>query len=130
MLGHRFIPFNPNEQAGTKFEQLLDIFMQLLNYTSGDAAEALQWMNELDQKFKLTNDDYGMGDFIDDLKQNNYLKENDADGSFSITGKSEQASRKKSREEIFGKLKKSKQGNHQTFKQGQGDELNPDTRPF
>ncbi len=130
MLGHRFISFNPNEQAGTKFEQLLDIFMQLLNYTSGDAAEALNWMNELDQKFKLTNDDYGMGDFIEDLKQNNYLKENDADGSFSITGKSEQTIRKKSLEEIFGKLKKSKQGNHQTSKQGRGDELNADTRPF
>jgi Ca-activated chloride channel homolog len=33
-------------------------------------------------------------------------------------------------EEIFGKLKKSKQGNHQTFKQGRGDEMNSDTRPF
>jgi uncharacterized protein with von Willebrand factor type A (vWA) domain len=33
-------------------------------------------------------------------------------------------------EEIFGKLKKTKQGNHQTFKHGQGDEVSPDTRSF
>ena len=52
------------------------------------------------------------------------------DGSFKITGKSEQTIRKKSLEEIFGKLKKTQQGNHQTFKPGQGDEQNSDTRPF
>jgi Ca-activated chloride channel family protein len=130
MIGHRFVQFNPNEEGKTKFEQMLDIFMQLLSYTNGDASEALSWMNELDKQYKFTNNQYGMGDFIEDLKQNGYMKENEADGSFKITGKSEQTIRKKSLEEIFGKLKKSRQGNHQTFKPGQGDEVNPDTRPF
>jgi Ca-activated chloride channel family protein len=130
MIGHRFIHFDPNENNKSKFEQLLDLFMQLLTYTNGDAGEALEWLNELDNKYKLTNDEYGMGDFIDELKENGYLQENPIDGKFSITGKSEQTIRKKSLEEIFGKLKKTKQGNHQTFKPGQGDELNPDTRPF
>ncbi len=50
----------------------------------------------------------------EDLKENGYLKENPQDGSFKITGKSEQTIRKKSLEEIFGKLKKAKQGSHQT----------------
>ena len=130
MIGHRFTNFDPNENGKSRFEQLLDLFMQLLTYTNGDAGEALQWLNELDLKYQLTNDAYGMGDFIDDLKQNGYMQENSLDDSFTITGKSEQAIRKKSLEEIFGKLKKTKQGNHQTFKPGQGDELNPDTRPF
>ena len=130
MIGNRFIKFNPNENAKSRFEQLLDIFMQLLGYTNGDATEALSWMNELDKQYKLTNDEYGMGDFIQDLKDNGYLKENPVDGSVSITGKSEQSIRKRSLEEIFGKLKKTKQGNHQTFKHGQGDEISPDTRPF
>ena len=130
MLGHRFIQFNPNENAKSKFEQLLDIFMQLLTYTNGDAAEALRWMNELDKQYQLTNDEYGMGDFIDDLKQNSYLQENPANGEIKITSKSEQSIRKRSLEEIFGKIKKSKQGNHQTFKPGGGDEINPETRPF
>ncbi|HYH15149.1 MAG TPA: VWA domain-containing protein, partial [Flavisolibacter sp.] len=33
-------------------------------------------------------------------------------------------------EEIFGKLKKTKTGDHQTKKPGLGDEVSPDTRPF
>lgn len=130
MIGNRFIKFNPNENNKSKFEQMLDIFMQLLTYTNGDASEALSWMNELDKKYQFTNNEYGMGDFIQDLKDNGYLNENPVDGSMNITGKSEQTIRKKSLEEIFGKLKKTKQGNHQTFKHGQGDEVSPDTRSF
>lgn len=130
MIGSRFIKFNPNENSKSKFEQMLDIFMQLLTYTNGDAGEALSWMNELDKKYQFTTDDYGMGDFIQDLKDNGYLNENPVDGSMNITDKSEQTIRKKSLEEIFGKLKKTKQGNHQTFKHGQGDEVSPDTRNF
>lgn len=130
MIGHHFFSFNPDNTGKTKFEQLLDIFMQLLTYTSGDASESLSWMNELDKQYHFTDKDYGMGDFIEDLKQNGYLKEDPANGDFSITGKSEQTIRKKSLEEIFGKLKKAGKGSHQTFKPGQGDEVNSDTRPF
>ncbi|MFY8024034.1 MAG: vWA domain-containing protein [Sediminibacterium sp.] len=130
MIGHQFFSFNPDNTGKTKFEQLLDIFMQLLTYTSGDASESLSWMNELDKQYHFTDKDYGMGDFIEDLKQNGYLKEDPANGDFSITGKSEQTIRKKSLEEIFGKLKKAGKGSHQTFKPGQGDEVNSDTRPF
>jgi len=130
MIGHQFFSFNPDNAGKSKFEQLLDIFMQLLTYSSGDAAESLSWMNELDKQYHFTDKDYGMGDFIEDLKQNGYLKEDPANGDFSITGKSEQTIRKKSLEEIFGKLKKAGKGSHQTFKPGQGDEVNSDTRPF
>ncbi len=130
MIGNRFIQFNPNENAKSKFEQMLDIFMQLLTYTNGDASEALSWMSELDKKYQFTTSEYGMGDFIQDLKDNGYLQENPVDGAMNITGKSEQTIRKKSLEEIFGKLKKTKTGNHQTTKYGQGDEVSPDTRSF
>jgi len=130
MLGHRFVQYDPNAQGKTRFEQMLDLFMQLLTYTNGDVAEALQWMNELDKKYQLTDDEYGMGDFIDDLKNNGYIKDDPKTGAIEITGKSEQTIRKRSLEEIFGKLKKTKTGNHNTFKPGQGDELNPETRPF
>jgi len=124
------VQYDPNAQGKTRFEQMLDLFMQLLTYTNGDVAEALQWMNELDKKYQLTDDEYGMGDFIDDLKQNGYIKEDQQTGTIEITGKSEQTIRKRSLEEIFGKLKKTRQGNHNTFKPGQGDEQNPETRPF
>src|SRR3954465_8408168 len=130
MIGHHFSKFNPNEQGKTKFEQLLDVFMQLLTYTNGDVAEALQWMNQLDKEYQLTDDEYGIGDFIQDLRDKGYITEEPVNGSIKITPKTEQGIRKKSLEEIFGKLKKTRQGDHHTFKPGLGDELNPESRPF
>lgn len=130
MKGNRFIQLDASSSSKSLFEQMLDIFTQLLTYTNGDAADALSWMNELDKQYKFTNNNYGMGDFIEDLKQNGYLNENESDGSFKITGKAEQAIRKKSLEEIFGKLKKSGKGDHATFKIGQSNELNSEIRPF
>ena len=127
---HRFTKYDPNEESKSKFEELLNLFLQLLTYTSGDAGEALQWLNQLDNQYGLTNDEYGMGDFIDELKEKGYLDENPVSGEISITSKSEQGIRKNSLDEIFGKLKKSKQGNHNTFKPGGGDEISPDIRPF
>ena len=104
--------------------------MQLLTYTNGDLSEALSWMNELDKKFELTDDEYGIGDFIEDLKDKGYITEDNQLGEIKITPKTEQGIRKRSLEEIFGKLKKTKQGDHHSFKPGQGDELNPESRPF
>ena len=130
MLGHRFIKFDPNENAKSKFDELLNLFLQLLTHTNGDVAEALQWLNELDKKYELTNDDYGIGDFVDELKEKGYIDENPVDGTIKITPKTEQGIRKNSLEEIFGKLKKTKQGNHNIYKPGGGDEMNPETRPF
>jgi Ca-activated chloride channel family protein len=130
MIGNRFIKYDPKEGGKTKFEQMLDLLMQLLTYTNGDFNEAMQWMNELDKKYKLTDSEYGMGDFIDELKDKGYLTEENQTGEIKISPKTEQGIRKRSLEEIFGKLKKTKSGNHQTFKPGNGDEINPDTKPF
>ena len=127
---HHFSKYDPNENNKTPFQNLLDIFMQLLTYTSGDVGEALSWLTELDKQYELTNNEYGMGDFIDELKDKGYIDENNEKGEIKITPKTEQGIRKRSLEEIFGKLKKSKTGNHQTFKPGNGDEINPETRPF
>jgi hypothetical protein len=66
----------------------------------------LQWLNELDKEYKLTDSDYGIGDFIEDLKDKGYIDENRQNGEIKITSKTEQGIRKKSLEEIFGKLKK------------------------
>ncbi len=130
MLGFNFSKYDPSENAPSKFDQLLDLFMQLLTYTSGDFNEAMKWLNELDKEYKLTDDDYGIGDFLEDLKNKGYINEDTQDDSLKISPKTEQGIRKKSLEEIFGKLKKTKQGNHHTFKPGGGDEINPETRPF
>ena len=130
MIGHQFKYFNPDEGAKSKFDQLLDLFMQLLSYTNADVAETLNWLNELDKKFELTDDEYGMGDFIEELKEKGFITNNNEQGQITITPKTEQSIRKKSLEEIFGKLKKTKKGDHQSFKHGQGDEVQPETRQF
>lgn len=130
MKGYQFKGYDPREGGKTRFEQLLDIFLQLLTYTSGDADEALSWMNELDKQYQLTDGEYGMGDFIDELKEKGYLTEENQKGEINITPKTEQGIRKKSLEDIFGKLKKANRGDHHTYKPGQGDETNPETRPF
>ncbi|HET9278910.1 MAG TPA: hypothetical protein VFN95_12015, partial [Flavitalea sp.] len=130
MKGFNFSKYDPRAGGKTKFEQLLDIFLRLLTYTNGDVSEAMSWMNQLDKEYEMTNDEYGMGDFIDELKEKGYIDENKISGEIKITSKTEQGIRKRSLEEIFGKLKKTRNGEHNTFKPGQGDELNPETRPF
>ena len=109
MLGHRFSKFLPDDKSQDPFERLFGIFMQLLNYTSGDVHEAMNWLNELDREHKLTDDKYTMADFINDLKSKGYIKEDANDGNLSITPKTEQTIRKNALEEVFGKMKKAGQ---------------------
>jgi uncharacterized protein with von Willebrand factor type A (vWA) domain len=129
MLGYRFSKYTP--QGKTPFDQLFDLFKQLLTYTSGDVGEALSWLTELDKEYKLTTPNYGIGDFINDLRDRGYLKEEQpGSGTMSITAKTEQAIRESALERIFGKLKKGNRGNHKTGFTGQGDEQSSDLRSF
>jgi uncharacterized protein with von Willebrand factor type A (vWA) domain len=128
MLGFRFSNFIPPEEGST-YDTLEKLFTELLQYTAGDANEAISWLTELDKQYNITTTQYGMGDFINDLKQKGLLKEND-DLSYSITPKTEQTIRRQSLEEIFGKLKKAGKGHHKTTKTGIGDEISSDLRPW
>ena len=129
MLGHYFHKYTPSP-SGNKFDELLKLFLQLMQYTNGDVAETLDWMNQLDKQYKLTNNNYGMGDFIEDLKNKGYLKDDGEPGGFQPTSKTNQAIRKSALEEIFGKLKKTPKGNHKSTQIGRGDEATADTRKF
>jgi Ca-activated chloride channel homolog len=131
MIGNRFTEYVPgSDDNGSAFDNLLKVFLQLLTISSGDVAEALNWLNQIDAKYGLTNEQYGIGDFIKDLKDKNYIEEDENNNVISITSKGEQAIRKQSLEEIFGKLKKSSRGNHRTSFSGQGDEQTSDRREF
>lgn len=129
MLGYRFSRYVPHPRGQSTFDKLLKLFNELLVYTSGDVDEALRWLNELDKEYKLTDDDYGMGDFIEDLKKQGYIRENEH-GIFVITAKTEQIIRHSALEEIFGKLRKTRKGNHSTPYSGTGDEQGSDRRPY
>lgn len=130
MKGYQFSKYIPKKIEDSNFESLLDLLKQLLLYTSGDVVEALDWMNELDKQHNITNSEYGMGDFIQDLKDKGYMDENKRDGQFEITSKMEQAIRKNALNEVFGKLKKSGKGNHKTRFTGIGDESTADMRNY
>jgi uncharacterized protein with von Willebrand factor type A (vWA) domain len=131
MIGNRFTEYIPdNDPDKSTFDNLLDVFLQLLVITSGDVSEALNWLTNLDKQYNLSSEDYGIGNFIDDLKSNGYMSEDPGTGTFKISGKSEQQIRKSALEEIFGKLKKSGKGNHQTNHTGHGEEPTTDFREF
>lgn len=129
MIGTRFTNYIPDLRSN-KFKDLLNIFLELLTIASGDVAETLNWMSQLDNQYNLTDNNYGLGNFIQDLKDKNYIKENEDKISYKITAKSEQTIRRKSLEEIFGNLKKSVQGNHRTSFTGNGDEQTSEKREF
>lgn len=129
MLGFRFDKYKPSSEGENPFDKLFNIFKQLLTHTSGDVAEALDWLNQLDREYNLTDNNYGMGNFIEDLKNRGYLKE-DENQNLGLTPKTEQAIRQDALEEIFGKLKRSRQGNHKTNHLGMGDEPTTEKRPF
>ena len=131
MIGYRFTEFIPDKDPQkTAFDNLLDVFLQLMVITSGDVSEALSWLTNLDKQYNLTTPDYGIGDFIDDLRSKGYISDDPGSGEIKITAKSEQQIRKSALEEIFGKLKKSGKGSHQTPHTGQGDESTTDFRDF
>lgn len=114
-------------QAKTAFERLFDLFQQLLEYTAGDAAEALNWLTQLDKRYGLTDDTMGIGDFIEELKRRGYLKENEQ-GVVQITAKTERTLRRRSLEEVFRQLDRGGRGQHKTPHAGAGDERMPETR--
>ncbi|MDL5511855.1 VWA domain-containing protein [Arenibacter sp. M-2] len=128
--GFRFSTYEAPEQ--TPFEKLFDIFKELITHTSGDVDEALDWLRELDNEYELTDENYTIDDFIEDLKAKGYLredpKEGDGDGTggkeadLSITAKMERIIRQAALNQIFGKIKRSGSGNHKTGLSGRGDE--------
>jgi len=131
MSGYRFSKFTPPpDTAGSDFDKLLKVFMQLILITSGDVAEALQWLTEVDRQYKLSKGDYGIGDFIEDLKKNGYITDEGPKGEFNLKPKTEQNLRQSALEEIFGKLKKTKGGEHNTQQSGRGDEQTTEKRDY
>lgn len=128
MKGVIFQEYKPSFD-GSPFKRLFDLFKELLIYTSGDVDEALSWLNELDREHKLTDDQYGMGNFISDLEEKGFLNKELGDTP-RLTAKMEQTIRRGALEEIFGKIKKGQTGNHQTRFIGKGDEVIPEHRNY
>ena len=105
----------------------------------------MDWLRELDKEYELTDDDYTIDDFIEDLKAKGYIREEidpDAEqgegeegdgtggGNLSITAKLERMLRQRALDQIFGKMKRRGSGDHKTGKMGGGDEHTGDFREY
>ncbi|WP_299114531.1 VWA domain-containing protein [uncultured Winogradskyella sp.] len=123
------------------FDKLFEIFKELITYTSGDFDEAIDWLRQLDKEYELTTPDYTIDDFIEDLKNKGYIREEidptgdgegegEGNGRFSITAKTERAIRQQALDHIFGKIKRSGAGNHKSKGVGLGDEHTGDFRAY
>jgi uncharacterized protein with von Willebrand factor type A (vWA) domain len=131
MIGWRFSEHVPDPDGENLFERLLKIFKELLVHTSGDVEEALSWLTELDKEYKLTDNNYGMADFIQDLIDKGLISNKDRSSpKFTPTSKMEVALRRQALDDIFDQLKKSKKGDHNTKVSGSGDEFTSELRPF
>jgi Ca-activated chloride channel homolog len=121
------------EKSVSPFDKLFGIFKELITHTSGDFDEAIDWLRELDKEYELTDENYTIEDFIEDLKAKGYIREEiDENGGsgIGITAKTERAIRQTALENIFGNLNKSGAGNHKTKASGQGDELTGEFRSY
>ena len=130
MNGYRFSKYMAPLDKRSMFDKLLELFLELLNYTAGDVGEALNWMTQIDKEHGITTAEYGMGDFIEDLKKEGYIKDENSTGTMIMTAKTERRIRQKSLEEIFGKLKKGNRGDHTTPYSGGGEEVTSDRRKY
>ena len=91
------------------FDKLFPIFKELITHTSGDFEEAIDWLRQLDQEYQLTDENYTIDDFIEDLKKKGYIRDElkeDGSSGIGITAKTERAIRQQALDQIFGNLKK------------------------
>jgi uncharacterized protein with von Willebrand factor type A (vWA) domain len=115
------------------FDKLFEIFTEIITYTSGDLDEAIDWLRQLDEEYKLTDENYTINDFIEDLKKKGYIRDEtkeDGSGSLKITAKTERNIRQQALKQIFGNLNKSGSGNHKTKYSGTGDEHTGEYREY
>ena len=131
MIGFRFSAPD-DKSSGSPFDRLFRVFKELMLHTSGDVAEALSWLTQLDRTYRLTDDSYGIADFIQDLTEQGYIQPQRGAGSggFAPTKKMELTLRRSALEEVFGQMKKARRGNHDTRVGGRGDERLSEIRPY
>ena len=105
-----FLFTNFKAKFQTPFEKLFEIFKELITYTSGDFDEAIDGLKELDKEYLLTDENYTIDDFINDLLNKGYIKkEIDPEGKgegVGLTAKTEMLLRQHALKQIFGKMKK------------------------
>jgi uncharacterized protein with von Willebrand factor type A (vWA) domain len=126
----RYAEWKDQASGASPFEQLFELFRQLLEYTAGDAAEALRWLTILDERHGLSTGEMGIGDFIEELRKRGFIEDSGAPGQVAMTPRMERTLRSRSLEEMFRQLRKGTHGQHATPYSGQGGERLSETREW
>ena len=118
------------------FDQLLEIFQELLLITAGDVQQALDWLGQIDLEYGLSQASYGLSDFMQELEDKGYLerqnssKQNPQTPEWKPSDKMGLSIRRKALRDIFGPLKKGRLGQHSTRYLGQGGDQEAETRAY
>ena len=132
------------EEGKSPFEKLYDIFQELITHTSGDVDEAIDWLRSLDKEYELTDENYTIDDFLEDLLEKGFLREEidpapptsaseaseEQKRALKMTAKLERELRKRALEQLLGNLKKKGSGSHKTSTIGQGDQFSGELRSY
>jgi len=111
-----------------RLEKLFSLFSYILIQTNGDVEEALDWLSQLDERYQFFDKNFSLQDFVSQLKEKGYIEEND--GIYILKSKGEMRIRQDAFKEIFGNLKKSSDGLHDTAQSGKGVERNNTTKKY
>ncbi len=111
-----------------RLDKLFSLFSYILLQTNGDVNEALDWLSQLDEQYGFFDESLSLSEFIDKLKEKGLI--DDTDGMFTLSPKGEMRVRQDSFKEIFGNLKKSAEGFHESPLSGKGIERNNTTKKY
>ncbi len=117
-----------SETEEQRLRRMLDMFSYVLLHVNADAEQALELMQQLEERYGLLSD-MTMDDYIRLLKAQGLVEEGE-DGKLKATQKSLRKLRTDALNEIFRSLRKSNIGQHETPYNGQGIEALPETRPY
>ena len=115
-------------RALLSFEELLKLFLELVNRAGGDVEEALSFMREL-QRRGILDPSLDLEEFRRALEERG-LVGRDAEGQLVLAGPGERRIRRAAREEVFGSLAKAGPGLHGVPNAGTGSESLPETRQW
>lgn len=124
----RYTKWTGKELSSLHFDDLLNMFNQLLLKLSGDIDEVLDWMQRMNDEYGIFQHGIDFDDFIDRLEKEGLIKRT-AD-RFTLTSKGNQRIRKDSLKLIFNSLKPDFYGSHLIPNSGKDIERTNETRPY
>jgi uncharacterized protein with von Willebrand factor type A (vWA) domain len=121
------------DRRGERLARLLDrlerLFNHLLLQTDGDVEGALRHLERLGRRYGFFDEEFGPQDFRRWLERRKLVRPVRG-GGLSLTGRGEQAIRRRSLDAIFSALQRGGAGDHRVPAHGKGHERLSETRPW